>query len=245
MNAQDFIYISIILSLLIILIGGLFYLLEKKRITDKYIYQADIKLRNYASTIKQILVLLGRLNTESDANKSQEMINKIKEIEREGNHLEDEVKHLFYNSNLKVFSSSKYEKINQIITVSRYLETLSDLVLKTAEIHVKRKDAHAYITPKLRKYLFEFDEIINQSSSLFIQSLSEVKIDEKKSSDLNYQFNLMYETSLDQMLKSLEKQEIKPISALFYKEIVINYEIIGNLLFKSNQIFKREKAIIN
>lgn len=241
MDAQNFFYISIILSLLVILLGGLIYLLEKKRITDKYIYQADIKLKNYASTIKQILVLLGKLNTESDADKSQEMINKIKEIEREGNQLEDEVKHLFYNSNLKVFSASKYEKINQIITVSRYLETLSDLVLKTAEIHIKRKDAHAYITPKLRKYLFEFDKIINQNSSFFIQNLSDVRINEKKSLELNYQFNLMYENSLEQMLKSLEKQEIKPISALFYKEIVINYEIIGNLLFKSNQIFNKEK----
>jgi len=233
----ELLYLTIII--LILFFGMLLSAIVISAIqTKKRIKKSIFILKEYSSTIRQILMLVGRLNTESSFEKVQEISNRIKQIEKEGDEMEKTLKKIIFSTrNFHIFSKNDFEQINQILILSNNLERLADLALKMAYIHLDRREAHAYITPKLRNFLFEFQEVIHKSSIEFIQNLNLAsEYNSKKFIKLENKTNEIYSDAIKYLLKSLEKNEIKPLSAIYCKDLMINYESIGDLLYKSNKI---------
>lgn len=205
---------------------------------EMYIYEANRKLHALAGNIKQSIMLLGRLITESDDDKFQEIHQRIINLEKESDQIEHEIGSYLSKIMGIEIRGKKVRKIHHLIIISKELENIGDLAIKTSFIHIERRNNNLYITPKLRTLLIQMQDIISLATTHLIQNINEDEgiLNIQKSKNLEQQTNDCHRKAFDALTAALHREKINPMSALYYRELILNYEIIGDHIFKANQV---------
>ncbi|MGI9526910.1 MAG: Na/Pi cotransporter family protein [Weeksellaceae bacterium] len=202
-----------------------------------YLYEATNMLSTFAGNIKQTVSFLGRMITESDEEKFEELHQRIIQLEQEGDKLEEQI--ITYLDQVAIInlSGENSKKINHLINVSKELENIGDLAIKTSYTHKDRRKSSSFITPKLRTLLLELQDVLSAATTQFIQNLNEIQIDPNLplSKKQENRINELHQEAFNAMLVALEKNKIKPLSAMHYRELIQNYELIGDHLYKANK----------
>lgn len=204
---------------------------------ELYIYEAKNMLSSFASNISQTVNSLGRMITESDDNKFNELHQRVLKLEDEGDVMEEKIR-TYLNKLYKMDISGENSKtINHLINVSKELENIGDLAIKTSYTHLERRETNSFITPSLRTYLLEIQDALSSATTNFVQNLNEIHINPElpTSKKLEKRINEIHEEAFDTLLKTLEKDKIKPKSAMYYRELIQNYELIGDHIYKANK----------
>jgi len=203
----------------------------KKRLKNDEIQQI---LLQFTSINRQIIANLGRLITESNEDKFFEICDRIKILEAKGDELEKKIITLKYDTTYN-HTMSYY----QVITITNHLENIGDLARKTTSIYKKKKKTNSYITPKLRTQLMYLQDKISVACSLLLQNLNETdKINLAESIKTEKEINKIFKHTLKMLFKAVTKNKITGVSAIYYKEVIQIYELIGDNLIKANYMLK-------
>lgn len=204
---------------------------------DIYRNEANKKISRLASTSRQIMHTLGRMNSESDEEKMNIFRERIFQLEKEGDDLEMEVKEFLNHIQSLDISSENPFYFHQLISLSHHLESIGDIAIKIASIHRKRRITNSYFTPKLREYLFELQNNLDQATTILNQNLSEnlSEISLKDAQIIERNINSIYKEAEIQLIKSIEKDKLNTLSALYYKEMIQHYEQLGDHIFRANK----------
>ncbi|MGV4460896.1 Na/Pi cotransporter family protein [Ornithobacterium rhinotracheale] len=209
--------------------------------SEMYIYEANKKLLRFVGNIKQSITLVGRLITESDDEKFLELHHRIVLLEKEGDRLEKDILgylNKIYGMDLPI---NQAKKIYHLIEVSKELESIGDLIIRMSFTHKKRRKTNSFITPKLRTNLLQLQDLVSLATTHLIQNINENNISPnlEKSLELERHTDERYRESYKLLIKSIEQNKIKPLSALLYRDLTQNYEIISDHIFKANKALTR------
>lgn len=204
---------------------------------DLYKNEANKKLLKLASTTRQTVHTLGRMITESDEEKIIIFRERIVQLENEGDQLENEV-NTFLNeiSELDLPNENTVE-IHQIITLCHHLESVGDIAIKISSIHRKRRMTNSYFTPKMRTYLVELQNCLDQSTTILGQNLNEKReeISIKNAEVVEKNLNALFKEADANLMRTIDKEKLSTLSALYYRDLIQNYEDLGDHLFKANK----------
>lgn len=204
---------------------------------ELYIYEATNMLSTFAGNTKQTINFLGRMITESDDLKLQELHERILNLEQQGDEMEEQIRTYLKKLFNMDLTGENSQKIHHLINVSNELENIGDLSIKMSHTHLLRRQSNSFITPKLRTHLIEIQDVISSATSHLIQNLNETEINPHlpKSSMYEKEVNRIHNEAFDALMAVTEKNKIKPASAMYYRELIQNYEIIGDHIFKANK----------
>ena len=152
-----------------------FYAIPFGTNSDLYKNEANKKLLKLASTTKQTIYTLGRMITESDEEKILVFRERILELEKEGDHLEREVNEFLNEIADLDLPNENTIAIHQLITLCHHLESVGDIAIKISSIHRRRRMTNSYFTPKMRSYLVEFQNNLDQTTRILNQNLNETQ----------------------------------------------------------------------
>lgn len=204
---------------------------------ELYIYEATNMLSTFAGNIKQTISFLGRMITESDEEKFEELHDRIILLEKEGDELEEQIR-TYLNTIFQMDLTGKNsQKIHHLINVSKELENIGDLAIKTSFTHLDRRKSNSFITPKLRTHLLEIQDVLSSATTHFIQNLNEIEINPElpKAKAIEKRINEVHNEAFETLMNATEKNKIKPISAMYYRDLIQNYELIGDHIYKANK----------
>lgn len=202
-----------------------------------YVYEANREILKFAGITRQIINNLGRMISESDDRKLEELRVRIFALEKESDELEKSI--LEYLNTIYNYEMSGEVALNihRLIEICRHLENVGDLAIKIASIHKERRKNNSFITPKLRTYLFELQDSLSMATTTLIQNLSEsknnLKIGEAK--QIEKQIDKKFNKAEEALLKAIETEKLSARSALYYTELIQNYELIGDHLYQANK----------
>ncbi|MGV0828597.1 Na/Pi cotransporter family protein [Empedobacter brevis] len=213
-----------------------FYAIPFGTNSDLYKNEANKKLLKLASTTKQTIYTLGRMITESDEEKILVFRERILELEKEGDQLEREVNEFLNEIADLDLPNENTIAIHQLITLCHHLESVGDIAIKISSIHRRRRMTNSYFTPKMRTYLVEFQINLNQTTRILNQNLNETQeeVSIKQAEFIEKTINTIYKEAEVNLMKTIEKDKLMTTSALFYKDLIQNYEILGDHLYKAN-----------
>lgn len=213
-----------------------FYAIPFGTNSDLYKNEANKKLLKLASTTKQTIYTLGRMITESDEEKILVFRERILELEKEGDQLEREVNEFLNEIADLDLPNENTIAIHQLITLCHHLESVGDIAIKISSIHRRRRMTNSYFTPKMRTYLVEFQVNLNQTTRILNQNLNETQeeVSIKQAEFIEKTINTIYKEAEVNLMKTIEKDKLMTTSALFYKDLIQNYEILGDHLYKAN-----------
>lgn len=204
---------------------------------DLYIFEANKKLINFSGNIRQTITNLGRLITESDEEKLHEIHQRIIKLESEGDQMERDIMSYLNKIYMLDITTGKSKKIHDLMMVSKELENIGDLAIKISYTHLDRRSSNSYITPKLRTHLIEIQDVISTATTHLSQNLNEMKSKAhlKKAEKLEKRINKLYDEAFKDLVNTTEKNKIKPLSALYFKDLIQYYEIIGDHIYRANK----------
>lgn len=213
-----------------------FYAIPFGTNSDLYKNEANKKLLKLASTTKQTIYTLGRMITESDEEKILVFRERILELEKEGDQLEREVNEFLNEIADLDLPNENTIAIHQLITLCHHLESVGDIAIKISSIHRRRRMTNSYFTPKMRSYLVEFQHNLDQSTRILNQNLNETQeeVSIKQAEFIEKTINTIYKEAETNLMKTIEKEKLMTTSALFYKDLIQYYEILGDHLYKAN-----------
>ena len=83
---------------------------------------------------------------------------------------------------------------------------------------------------------------LNLATSFLFQNLSSPnnEIDIEKSREIEHNINRLYKAAEADLIKSIEKDKLGTLSALYYKELIQNYEYIGDHIYKANMALTKD-----
>lgn len=205
--------------------------------SDIYRHEANKKMIRLASTTRQIMHTLGRMITESDEDKMTIFRERIFQLEKDGDHLEMEVKEFLNHIDSLDFPSENPFDFHQLFTLCHHLESIGDIAIKIASIHRKRRMTNSYFTPKMREYLFALQNNLDQATTILNQNLNEneQEISLKEAENIERLINATYKEAEMQLIKIIEKDKLATLSALYYKELIQHYEQLGDHIYRANQ----------
>ncbi len=202
-----------------------------------YVYEANREVIKFAGITRQIINCLGRMITESDDEKSAELRQRIYVLEKESDELEKSV--LNYLNTIYTYEMTGEVALNihRLIDICHHLESIGDIALKTASVHKERKKNNSFITPKLRTHLIELHDSLSVATTTLVQNLNEtqanVNLSEAKTNEKS--IDKRFREAEDALLKAIEKDKLSALSALFYKQLIQDYELIGDHLYQANK----------
>ena len=214
-----------------------FYAIPFGTNSDLYKNEANKKLLKLATTTKQAIYTLGRMITESDEEKIIVFRERILELEKEGDQLEKDVNEFLNEITELDLPNENTLSILKLITLCHHLESVGDIAIKISSIHRKRRTTNSYFTPKMRLYLVEFQENLDQATRILNQNLNEMheEVSIKQAECIEKTINTIYKEAESNLMRTIEKEKILTTSALFYKDLIQNYEILGDHLYKANK----------
>jgi len=88
----------------------------------------------------------------------------------------------------------------------------------------------------MRTYLVEFQDNLDQTTRILNQNLNETQeeVSIKQAEFIEKTINTIYKEAEANLMKTIEKEKLLTTSALFYKDLIQNYEILGDHLYKAN-----------
>lgn len=202
-----------------------------------YVYEANREVVKFAGITRQIINSLGRMITESDEEKSAELRKRIYALEKEGDELERNI--LNYLNTIYSYDMTGEVALNiqSLVGICHHLESIGDIALKTATIHKERKKNNSFITPKLRMHLLELHDSLSVATTTLVQNLNETEGNVNLSEAITNEKSIdkRFREAEDALLKAIEKDKLSALSALFYKELIQSYELIGDHLYQANK----------
>lgn len=205
--------------------------------SDLYRYETNKKLLRLVSTARQIVHVLGRMITESDEEKMVIFRERIYQLEKEGDDLETEVKDFLNEiSNLDLPNENSLE-LHQLITLTKHLESVGDIAIKITAIHRKRRLTNSYFTPKMRDYLVSLQNSLDQATTILNQNLNDnnFELSIRDAEIVERIINATYKDADNNLLKTIDKENLNALSAIYYKELIQHYEQLGDHLYRANK----------
>lgn len=202
-----------------------------------YVYEANREVIKFAGITRQIISNLGRMITESDDEKFEELRQRVYTLEKESDELEKSI--LNYLNTIYTYEMTGEVALNihRLIDICHHLESIGDIALKTASVHKERKKNNSFITPKLRTHLIELHDSLSVATTTLVQNLNEtqgkVNLTEAKSNERS--IDKRFKEAEDALLKAIDKDKLSALSALFYKDLIQDYELIGDHLYQANK----------
>lgn len=202
-----------------------------------YVYEANREVIKFAGITRQIISNLGRMITESDDGKSAELYQRIYVLEKESDDLEKSILNYLHTIHAYEMTGKVALNIHNLIDICYHLESIGDIAIKTASIHLERKKNGSFITPKLRTHLIELHDSLSAATTTLVQNLnetegkanlSEARINEKS-------IDKKFKEAEEVLLKAIDKDKLTTLSALYYKDIIQHYELIGDHLYRANK----------
>ena len=202
-----------------------------------YVYEANREIVKFAGITRQIINNLGRMISESDEEKFRELRKRIYTLEKESDELEESI--LNYLNAIYNYEMPGEVAINihRLIEICRHLENIGDLALKIAATHKERRKNNSFITPKLRELLLDMQDSLSVATTTLVQNLNETKenVNIKEAKLNEKQIDKKFSQAEDALLKAIESEKLSVRSALFYAELIQNYELIGGHLYQANK----------
>lgn len=205
--------------------------------TDMYRHETKKKMIRLAGISRQIVHTLGRMITESDEEKMVVFRERIYQLEKDGDDLEAEVNEFLNDiSNLDLPNNNQFE-IHQFITLCHHLESVGDIAIKIASIHRKRRVTNSYFTPKMRDYLVCLQSSLDQATTVLHQNLNENNFDFslKEATMIERTINITFKEAEANLMRTIEKEKLATLSALYYKELIQHYEQLGDRIYRANK----------
>ncbi len=203
---------------------------------EMFVFEANKRLISFAGNTKQTIATLGRLITESDKEKFNELHKRILSLEDEGDTIEKDISQYLNSIYANDLMGDTSKRIHHLLNVAQQLENIGDLAIKTSYTHKYRRESNSFITPKLRTFLIEIQDTISVATTHLIQNLNEIDVDPELKLARKYEneINVLYDDALAALINTTNKGKISAISSIYYKELIQNYEIIGDHIFKAN-----------
>ncbi|MBA5628512.1 Na/Pi cotransporter family protein [Moheibacter lacus] len=202
-----------------------------------YVYEANREIVKFAGITRQIISNLGRMISESDEEKLKELRKRIFTLEKESDELEKSI--LNYLNSIYNFEMSGEVALNihRLIEICHHLENVGDLAIKIASIHQERRKSNSFITPKLRELLLELQDSLSMATTTLVQNLNETdgNVDLLEAKQIEKSIDKKFEKAEEALLKAIESEKLSARSALFYTELIQNYELIGDHLYQANR----------
>lgn len=205
--------------------------------SDLYRFETNKKMTRLAGNASQIVHVLGRMITESDEDKMIVFRERIYQLEKEGDDLEDEVKEFLNDiSNLDILNENRFE-LHQLITLSQHLESVGDIAIKIAAIHRKRRLTNSYFTPKMREFLVTLQTSLDQATTILHQNLNDndFEISIRDAEIIEKAINSTYKEADNYLLRTIDKENLNALSSIYYKELIQHYEQLGDHLYRANK----------
>lgn len=202
-----------------------------------YVYEANREIVKFAGITRQIVSALGRMISESDDEKLDEFRKRIFALERESDELEKSI--LNYLNSIYEFEMSGDVALNihRLIEICHHLENVGDMAIKIASIHTERRKNNSFITPKLRDYLIDLQDSLSMATTTLVQNLNETEGNANimAAKKIEKSIDKKFGKAEDALLKAIESEKLSARSALYYTELIRNYEIIGDHLYQANK----------
>lgn len=202
-----------------------------------YVYEANREIVKFAGITRQIVNALGRMISESDDEKLEEFRKRIFALEKESDELEKSI--LNYLNSIYQFEMSGEVALNihRLIEICHHLENVGDLAIKIASIHTERRKNNSFITPKLRDYLVDLQDSLSMATTTLVQNLNETEGNANilAAKKIEKSIDKKFEKAEDALLKAIESDKLTARSALYYTELIQNYELIGDHLYQANK----------
>lgn len=202
-----------------------------------YVYEANREIVKFAGITRQIITNLGRMISESDEEKLKELRKRIFTLEKESDELEKSI--LDYLNSIYNFEMSGEVALNihRLIEICHHLENIGDLALKIASIHKERRKNNSFITPRLRELLQDLQDSLSMATTHLVQNLNETegKVDLLEARQIEKSIDKKFDKAEDALLKAIESEKLSARSALYYTELIQNYELIGDHLYQANK----------
>lgn len=202
-----------------------------------YVYEANREIVKFAGITRQIINNLGRMISESDEEKLKELRSRIFTLEKESDDLEKSI--LNYLNSIYGFEMSGEVALNihRLIEICHHLENVGDFAIKIANTHKERRKNNSFITPKLRELLLELQDSLSMATTTLVQNLNETngKVDLLEAKQIERSIDKKFEKAEDALLKAIESEKLSARSALYYTELIQNYELIGDHLYQANR----------
>ncbi|GGF02611.1 phosphate:Na+ symporter [Chishuiella changwenlii] len=211
--------------------------------SDLYQNEANKKLLKLATTTKQTIYTLGRMITESDEEKILVFRERILELEKEGDQLEKEVNQFLNEITELDLPNENTLATLQLITLCHHLESVGDIAIKISSIHRRRRMTNSYFTPKMRSYLVDFQDNLDQATRILNQNLNEIQeeVTIDQAEFIEKTINTIFKDAEANLMKTIEREKLLTTSALFYKDLIQNYEDLGDHLYKANKTIVKLK----
>lgn len=202
-----------------------------------YVYEANREIVKFAGITRQIVSALGRMISESDDAKLDEFRKRIFALEKESDELEKSI--LNYLNSIYEFEMSGDVALNihRLIEICHHLENVGDLAIKIASIHTERRKNNSFITPKLRDYLIDLQDSLSMATTTLVQNLNETEGNANilAAKKIEKSIDKKFGKAEDALLKAIESEKLSARSALYYTELIRNYELIGDHLYQANK----------
>ena len=204
--------------------------------SNLYRHETNKKLIRLAGISKQIIHTLGRMITESDEEKMVIFRERIHLLEKNGDDLELEVKEFLNEiSELDLPDENSFDT-HLLIMLCHHLESIGDIAIKIATTHRKRRNTNSYFTPKMREYLVLLQNSLEQGITILNQNLNnQLEFSIKEAEDIERTINTTYKEAETNLMRSIEKDKLATLSALYYKDLIQYYEQLGDLLYRANK----------
>ena len=202
-----------------------------------YVYEANREIVKFAGITRQIINNLGRMILESDDEKLKELRNRIYTLEKEGDDLEKSILNYLNSIYNYEMTGEVALNIHKLIEICHHLENIGDLALKIASIHKERRKSSSFITPRLRELLQELQESLSLATTNLVQNLNETngKVNLLEAKQIEKSIDKKFDKAEDALLKAIESEKLSVRSALYYTELIQNYELIGDHLYQANK----------
>lgn len=206
-----------------------------------YLNDATKNILRLAAVSRRTIQTLGRMITESDDQKFKILKQRVLQLENESDEIEEEITAFLMKIYNLDINESKARRINQLMVICHHLESISDIAIKMTVIHNKRRKSNSFITPNLRVHMSKMQQELNLATSFLFQNLSSPndEIDLEKSREIEHTINRLYKTAEADLIKTIEKEKLGTLSALYYKELIQNYEYIGDHIYKANMALSK------
>jgi len=205
--------------------------------SDLYRNEANKKMIRLAGTTRQIIHTLGRMITESDEEKMTIFRERIYQLEKDGDDLEQEVKDFLKEiSELDLPNENRFE-LHQLITLGNQMESVGDIAIKIASIHRKRRMTNSYFTPKMREYLVLLQNNLDQATTILNQNLNNInfEISIKDAELVEKAINNTFKEAENNLFKTIEKENLNTLSSIYYKDLIQHYEQLGDHIYRANE----------
>lgn len=202
-----------------------------------YVYEANREIVKFAGITRQIITALGRMISESDDEKLEEFRNRIESLEEESDELEKSILHYLNSIYHFEMQGEVALNIHRLIEICHHLENVGDLAIKIASIHTERRKNNSFITPRLRELLVDLQDSLSQATTTLVQNLNETdgNINLMAAKKIEKSIDKKFGKAEDALLKAIESDKLTARSALYYTELIQNYELIGDHLYQANK----------